>query len=167
MIFQCAQHVVHLFAMYSKCLKMSNMLTQYTHWTYSRNIFGTSVATMLNVIGDHMLDTCWGYIPDVPQMWLVDTLGKNDPEPAMYPRCSHWFPGHLAPSVSTPSNTYLPAQIVSASTASSTLLLETFSLMVLLMLTLPPMPLTKSPSAATPSWSPAVHSPGPAKSNSQ
>jgi len=26
--------------------------------------------------------------------------GKNDPEPTIYPRCSHWFPGHLAPSVS-------------------------------------------------------------------
>ena len=25
--------------------------------------------------------------------------GKNDPEPTIYPRCSHWFPGHLAPSV--------------------------------------------------------------------
>ena len=25
--------------------------------------------------------------------------GKSDPEPAIYPRCSHWFPGHLAPSV--------------------------------------------------------------------
>jgi len=24
---------------------------------------------------------------------------KNDPEPTIYPRCSHWFPGHLAPSV--------------------------------------------------------------------
>ena len=24
--------------------------------------------------------------------------GKNDPEPTIYPRCSHWFPGHLAPS---------------------------------------------------------------------
>ena len=52
-------------------------------------------------------------------MWLVDTSGldvevtfqmcfkcnwwihwgKSDPEPAIYPRCSHWFPGHLAPSV--------------------------------------------------------------------
>jgi len=51
-------------------------------------------------------------------MWLVDTSGldvevtfqmcskcnwwihwgKSDPEPAIYPRCSHWFPGHLAPS---------------------------------------------------------------------
>jgi len=53
-------------------------------------------------------------------MWLVDTSGldvevtfqtcskcnwwihwgKSDPEPAIYPRCSHWFPGHLTPSVS-------------------------------------------------------------------
>ena len=23
---------------------------------------------------------------------------KNDPESTIYPRCSHWFPGHLAPS---------------------------------------------------------------------
>jgi len=23
---------------------------------------------------------------------------QSDPEPAMYPRCSHWFLGHLAPS---------------------------------------------------------------------
>ena len=23
---------------------------------------------------------------------------KNNPEPTIYPRCSHWFPGHLAPS---------------------------------------------------------------------
>ena len=58
-------------------LKMSSMFTQYTHWTYGRNIFRTSVATMLNVIGDFMLDTCWGYISDVPQMWLVDTLGEK------------------------------------------------------------------------------------------
>jgi len=26
---------------------------------------------------------------------------KNDPEPTIYPRCSHWFPGHLAPSVTS------------------------------------------------------------------
>jgi len=39
-------------------LKTSSMFTQYTHWTYGRNIFGTSVATMLNVLGDYMLDTC-------------------------------------------------------------------------------------------------------------
>jgi len=25
--------------------------------------------------------------------------GISDPEPTIYPRCSHWFPGHLAPSV--------------------------------------------------------------------
>jgi len=54
---------------------MSSMFPQYTHWTYGRGIFGTSVASMLNVIGEYMLDTCWGYILDVLQMWLVDILG--------------------------------------------------------------------------------------------
>jgi len=39
-------------------LKTSSMFTQYTHWTYGGNIFRTSVATMLDVIGDYMLDTC-------------------------------------------------------------------------------------------------------------
>jgi hypothetical protein len=28
--------------------------------------------------------------------WLQ--WGKNDPELSIYPRCSHWFPGHLTPS---------------------------------------------------------------------
>ena len=96
------------------------MFSQYTHWIHARNIFRNIYGPILSVIGDHILDTCWDYILDVPQMWLVDTSGlyvevtfqmypkcdwwlhwgESDPEPAIYPRCSHWFPGHLTPSVS-------------------------------------------------------------------
>ena len=55
--------------------KMRCMFPQYTHWTHARNIFRNIYGHILNVIDDHMLDTCWDYILDVPQMWLVDTLG--------------------------------------------------------------------------------------------
>jgi len=36
---------------------------------------------------------------------------KNDPEPTIYPRCSHWFPGHLAPSDCGSSSSPMPHQI--------------------------------------------------------
>jgi len=39
-------------------LDMSYMFPQYTHWKHGRNIFGTTVATILNVIDDYKLDTC-------------------------------------------------------------------------------------------------------------
>jgi len=48
--------------------------------------------------------TCWAHVEITVWMypkcdwWIY--WGKNDPEPTIYPRCSHWFPGHLAPSVS-------------------------------------------------------------------
>ena len=46
--------------------------------------------------------TCWVHVEITVWMytkcdWWIH-WEKNDPEPTIYPRCSHWFPGHLAPS---------------------------------------------------------------------
>ena len=46
--------------------------------------------------------TCWAHVEITVWMypkydWWIH-WEKNDPEPTIYPRCSHWFPGHLAPS---------------------------------------------------------------------
>ena len=46
--------------------------------------------------------TCWEHVEITVWMcpkcdWWIH-WEKNDPEPTIYPRCSHWFPGHLAPS---------------------------------------------------------------------
>jgi len=48
--------------------------------------------------------TCWAHVEITVWMypkcdWWIH-WGKNDPEPRIYPRCSHWFLGHLTPSVS-------------------------------------------------------------------
>jgi len=45
---------------------------------------------------------CWEHFRNILDnilnvIWWIH-WGKNDPEPVMYPGCSHWFPGHLAPS---------------------------------------------------------------------
>jgi len=39
---------------------------------------------------------------------------KNDPEPTIYPRCSHRFPGHLAPSVNLSQTSRVPPLVLSA-----------------------------------------------------
>jgi len=51
----------------------------------------------------YLVGTCWAHVEITVWMypkcdWWIH-WGKNDPEPTIYPRCSHWFPGHLAPSV--------------------------------------------------------------------
>ena len=53
-----------------------------------------------------LVSICWTHVEVTFQMyprcnWWIH-WGKNDPEPAMYPGCSHWFPGHLAPSITSP-----------------------------------------------------------------
>ena len=70
-------------------------------WAYHRNILDPFLATFWMLFGGYLQGICWDHSLNVPKMWLVDTLGKNDPEPTIYPRCSHWFPGHLAPSDSS------------------------------------------------------------------
>ena len=54
-----------------------------------------------------LVNTCWTHVEVTFQMyprcvWWIH-WGENNPEPAMYPGCSHWFPGHLAPSDFSPS----------------------------------------------------------------
>jgi len=47
--------------------------------------------------------TCWEHVEIT--VWMYPKCNwwihweKNDPEPTIYPRYSHWFPGHLTPSV--------------------------------------------------------------------
>jgi len=46
--------------------------------------------------------TCWTHVEITVWMypkcdWWIH-WEKNYLEPKIYPRCSHWFPGHLAPS---------------------------------------------------------------------
>jgi len=50
----------------------------------------------------YLVGTCWAHVEITVWMypkcdWWIH-WGKNDPEPRIYPRCSHWFSGHLAPS---------------------------------------------------------------------
>jgi len=95
MIFWCAQHIVHSFAMYLQYTQNEvRVPTIYSldtcqeyfwkHlWAHFECYWWSHVGYMLrlysrytpNVIGGYIWVTCWGYIPNVPQMWLVDTLG--------------------------------------------------------------------------------------------
>jgi len=78
--------------------RTSSMFPKYIHWTHPRNIFDNICGSWFECYCDYMLGTCWDHSLNIPKMQLVDTLGENDQEPTIYPRCSHWFPGHLTPS---------------------------------------------------------------------
>jgi len=61
--------------------------------------------------------TCWAHVEITVWMypkcdWWIH-WEKNDPEPILYPRCSHWFLGHLTPSVIRLSKAWMESMFFS------------------------------------------------------
>jgi len=95
----CCSLVCHVLSMFSKRVACSHNIP-------TGHMAGTFLEHQWQPYWMLLVSICWTHVEVTFQMyprcnWWIH-WGKNDPEPAMYLGCSHWFPGHLAPSITSP-----------------------------------------------------------------
>jgi len=92
----CCSIVYHVLSMFSKQVACSHNIP-------TGHMAGSFLEHQWQPCWMFLVITCWTHVEVTFQMyprcdWWIH-WGENDPEPAMFPQFSHWFPGHLTPSV--------------------------------------------------------------------